>query len=114
MPIVENVPKLYSRVADIGGGPGKIAFALADEGRQVDLIDLTPDPIQLAQAEQDRRSAAGVNKPLLNSITVGNALDKPPLAEGSYGTVLLLRPLREIRARPAKHEDGAVVPHAPR
>ncbi|SPQ18441.1 17284d81-28a9-4d6e-a73b-8197293055e5 [Thermothielavioides terrestris] len=80
------------RIADIGGGPGKIAFALADEGHDVDLIDLTPELIRLAQTEQDQRRAAG-NRPLLRSIAVGNALDKSALPEGAYDAVLLLGPL---------------------
>lgn len=83
------------RIADIGGGPGRIAFALADEGHEVDLIDLTPDLIQLAQAEQHNRKIAG-DKPLLRSIAVGNALDKSPLTEGTYDAVLLLGPLYHL------------------
>ncbi|KAH6626732.1 S-adenosyl-L-methionine-dependent methyltransferase [Chaetomium sp. MPI-SDFR-AT-0129] len=83
------------RIADIGGGPGKIAFALADDGYDVDLVDLSPDLIQLAQAEQDERKSAGV-KPLLRSIAVGNALDKSGLAEGLYDAVLLLGPLYHL------------------
>lgn len=46
------------RIADVGGGPGKLAFALADEGHDVDLVDLTPALIALAEAEQKRRDAA--------------------------------------------------------
>jgi SAM-dependent methyltransferase len=91
-PTSSSKPK---RIADIGGGPGKLAFLLADEGHHVDLVDLSPDLIRLAQAEQDRRRAlhgitsptatdsgsnAGGNKTenkkpaLLRSISVGNAL----------------------------------------
>ncbi|KAK4234348.1 S-adenosyl-L-methionine-dependent methyltransferase [Achaetomium macrosporum] len=87
--------KACKRIADIGGGPGRIAFALADEGHHVDLIDLTLELIQLAEAEQETRRAAG-NKPLLRSIAVGNALDKSTLNEGSYDAVLLLGPLYHL------------------
>jgi len=86
------------RIADIGGGPGKLAFRLADEGHHVDLIDLTPELIQLAQAEQAHRESAGT-RARLASITVGNALDNPPspaLAEASYDVVLLLGPLYHL------------------
>jgi SAM-dependent methyltransferase len=60
-------PTNPKRIADIGGGPGKLAFLLADEGHHVDLVDLSPDLIQLAQAEQDRRRA--LHKPNTNTDT---------------------------------------------
>ncbi|AEO70618.1 uncharacterized protein THITE_2122252 [Thermothielavioides terrestris NRRL 8126] len=96
------------RIADIGGGPGKIAFALADEGHDVDLIDLTPELIRLAQTEQDQRRAAG-NRPLLRSIAVGNALDKSALPEGAYDAVLLLGPLYHLLE---ESERATAVSHA--
>ncbi|KAJ1324616.1 methyltransferase domain-containing protein [Microdochium nivale] len=83
------------RIADIGGGPGKLAFALADDGYKVDLIDLSRDLIRLAQDEQDRRAAAG-STALLSSIGVGNALDESGLAKNSYDAVLLLGPLYHL------------------
>ncbi|KAJ6780620.1 hypothetical protein PWT90_03504 [Aphanocladium album] len=105
------------RIADIGGGPGKLAFPLADDGHHVDLVDLTPDLVLMAQQEQqDRRAAAssktasrldsddGAEKKkekkkgrgLLQSISVGNALHKPALAADSYDGVLLLGPLYHL------------------
>ncbi|KXJ86958.1 S-adenosyl-L-methionine-dependent methyltransferase [Microdochium bolleyi] len=83
------------RIADIGGGPGKLAFALADEGHEVDLIDLSPDLIQLAQDEQDRRATVS-GKQQLTSIGVGNALDDSGLDKDSYDAVLLLGPLYHL------------------
>jgi len=83
------------RIADIGGGPGKLAFALADDGHHVDLVDLSPALIRLARAEQDRRTSVG-ETPLLASINVGNALDIPTLPEGTYDAVLLLGPLYHL------------------
>lgn len=86
------------RIADVGGGPGKLAFALADDGCHVDLVDLSPGLIELARAEQQERAAAGSSRPLLASIAVGNALDGPPAAlpQGSYDAVLLLGPLYHL------------------
>ncbi|EXK26496.1 hypothetical protein FOXG_15953 [Fusarium oxysporum f. sp. lycopersici 4287] len=66
------------RIADVGGGPGKIAFALADQGHHVDLIDLSPDLIRLAELEQNQRSASAKNPALLASISVGDALEAIP------------------------------------
>lgn len=84
-------------VADIGGGPGRIAFPLADDGYAADLVDLSPAMVRLAQKEQDARRAAPGGKPLLQSITVGNALvQSSHLPEGSYDAVLLLGPLYHL------------------
>ncbi|CAG9983579.1 unnamed protein product [Clonostachys byssicola] len=84
------------RIADVGGGPGKIAFALADQGHHVDLIDLSPDLIRLAEAEQHRRAASAESLALLGSIGVGDALGRIPLTKGSYDAVLLLGPLYHL------------------
>ncbi|CAH0042918.1 unnamed protein product [Clonostachys rhizophaga] len=84
------------RIADVGGGPGKVAFALADQGHHVDLIDISPSLIRLAEAEQDRRAASGENLALLASIGVGDALDRIPLTDASYDAVLLLGPLYHL------------------
>ncbi|KAH8177995.1 methyltransferase domain-containing protein [Sarocladium implicatum] len=84
------------RIADIGGGPGKIAFALADQGHHVDLIDLSPSLIRLAESEQEQRKANAENPPLLASIRVGDALDSVPLTNDSYDAVLLLGPLYHL------------------
>jgi SAM-dependent methyltransferase len=92
----EISPAERKRIADVGGGPGKIAFALADQGHHVDLIDLSPDLIRLAQVEQDQRGASDENQSLLASISVGDALDKIPLTNDSYDAVLLLGPLYHL------------------
>lgn len=91
------------RIADIGGGPGKLAFALADDGHHVDLVDLTPDFIAMAQQEQQERQAAADEDGrqrrgggLLQSISVGNALHKSALPAASYDGVLLLGPLYHL------------------
>ena len=82
-------------IADIGGGPGKVAFALADNGNKVDLVDISPGLIGLAQKEQDRRVAMR-NIHTLETISVGNALDDTDLKEALYDGVLLLGPLYHL------------------
>lgn len=89
------------RIADVGGGPGKLSFALADEGHHVDLVDLSPGLIQLALVEQDRRRSMGTgtagHHALLASINVGDAMDPElPLEAGTYDAVLLLGPLYHL------------------
>lgn len=83
-----------AKVADIGGGPGVLSFALADQGHTVDLRDLTPELIRLAQGTQDERKANG--KPVLQSLGVNNALEKSGLEEERYDGVLLLGPLYHL------------------
>ncbi|KAL7907564.1 S-adenosyl-L-methionine-dependent methyltransferase [Trichoderma velutinum] len=93
--ISEALPPAPQRIADVGGGPGKYAFALADQGHLVDLVDLSPGLIQIAQVEQDKRNATGKGN-LLQSLAVGNALDPTILQHGIYDAVLLLGPLYHL------------------
>lgn len=88
-----NPPK---RIADIGGGPGSIAFRLADAGHVVDLRDLAPGLIDAARSEQSKRLEKHL--PSLASLEVGSALDLGSLAlkSSSYDAVLLLGPLYHI------------------
>lgn len=83
------------KIADVGGGPGTYAFPLADDGHQVDLIDLSPGLVEIANAKQNERQAAG-SKSLLNSLGVGDALDNSILETGAYDAVLLLGPLYHL------------------
>ncbi|KAK0760477.1 hypothetical protein N5P37_006671 [Trichoderma harzianum] len=92
--IREALPQAPQRIADVGGGPGKYAFALADQRHLVDLVDLSPGLIQIAQVEQDKRNAAGQKS--LQSLAVGNALDPNILRHGIYDAVLLLGPLYHL------------------
>lgn len=100
------------RIADVGGGPGKLSFVLADEGHHVDLVDLSPGLIQLAQAEQDcrRRGSSKSGHALLASINVGDAIDPNlSLEADSYDAVLLLGPLYHLleeRERAAAVENA--------
>lgn len=94
--ISEALPPAPQRIADVGGGPGRYAFALADQGHAVDLVDLSPGLIQLAQVEQDKRKAAAGKENLLQSLSVGNALDPTILQPGIYDAVLLLGPLYHL------------------
>lgn len=93
--ISEALAPAPQRIADVGGGPGKYAFALADRGHLVDLVDLSPGLIQLAQIEQDKRKATGKGN-LLQSLSVGNVLDPNILQFGIYDAVLLLGPLYHL------------------
>ena len=70
------------RVLDVGGGDGRDALALAENGHQVTIVD--PAPAWLAQAArraQDCGLSDGVS-------TVDGSLDDLPLNTGDYDLVL--------------------------
>ena len=79
-----------SVVLDIGGGPGRYAFALAGAGHQVDLADLSPANIAFAE-EHARQTGTR-----LRSTQVLDARDLSPLADESYDLVLNLGPLYHL------------------
>lgn len=97
------------RIADIGGGPGRVAFRLADQGHHVDLRDLTPSLIEIAKKEQENRR--GSSTATLASLAIGDALDESlcGLEGGSYDAVLLLGPLYHLME---EHEQAKAVQSA--
>lgn len=100
------------RIADIGGGPGRVAFRLADQGHHVDLRDLTPGLIDIAKKEQETRSGSGSGSAAtLASLAVGDALDESlcGLEAGSYDAILLLGPMYHLME---EHERAKAVQNA--
>jgi ubiquinone/menaquinone biosynthesis C-methylase UbiE len=80
-------------VADIGGGPGRYAFWLAERGYHVHLVDAVPLHIEQARmAVRDRPGAA------LASADVGDARALQ-LPDASIDAVLLLGPLYHLPER---------------
>ncbi|MCB8969134.1 MAG: methyltransferase domain-containing protein [Ardenticatenaceae bacterium] len=83
------LPAPPAAVADIGGGPGRYAIALAEAGYQVTLLDLSRQNLVLAQ---EKVAAEGVS---LAGMICGNALHLP-LAAAQYDAVLLFGPLYHL------------------
>lgn len=77
-------------VLDVGGGPGRYAFYLAEQGHHVTLLDLARRNVAFA-----RRKALELNIDLTGYIH-GNALDLSQFKTGSFDAVLLLGPLYHL------------------
>ena len=57
--VVVSYLKPHSRVLDLGGGPGKYAIALAEEGHRIVLADTSPGQLSVARAAIDAAGAGG-------------------------------------------------------
>lgn len=86
--IKRRLPALPAVIADIGGGPGRYACWLAEQGYRVEHRDL------IALHVQQTRASAG---PLVRS-ELGDALDLD-LPDASVDAVLLLGPIYHLRRR---------------
>ena len=86
----EYLPKPPAYILDIGGGPGRYAIALTQQGYDVTLLDLSQGNLELARA---RANEANVQ---LAGHIHGNALDLSQFTDESYDSVLLLGPLYHL------------------
>ncbi len=78
------------RVLDCGGGPGRYAIALAQQGYAVTLFDLSTTELALAQ---ERAQAAGVT---FAGVEQGTALDLSRFPDESFDVALLMGPLYHL------------------
>jgi ubiquinone/menaquinone biosynthesis C-methylase UbiE len=90
--LADHLPAPPARVLDIGGGPGRYAIALTQQGYTVTLLDLAAGNLAFAR---DRAAATGVT---LDSLVQGDATVLPSLPYEPYDAVLLLGPLYHLRA----------------
>jgi S-adenosylmethionine-dependent methyltransferase len=88
--LADYMPPPPAKIADIGGGPGRYAIALAKVGYAVTLVDLSRDSLALAR---EKAEAAGV---ALEATVHANALDLSGLASSTYDAVLLFGPLYHL------------------
>ncbi len=76
--LLQVLPPVPARVADLGCGTGTLALLLAAEGYVVDGVDFSPEMIRLAR-----------EKPTVGQVTFTEAdADDPPLEPGGYDVVL--------------------------
>lgn len=78
------------RIFDIGGGPGRYSFYLAQKGHQVSLLDLSRNNIHVARGKSRE---LGI---WLEDYIKGNALDLSIHEPESYDVILLMGPLYHL------------------
>jgi ubiquinone/menaquinone biosynthesis C-methylase UbiE len=99
--IARYMPPPGARVLDIGGGPGRYALWLAEQGYRTTLADLSPDLLEIAR-EQSKE--ANIN---LEAIVEANALDLSQFDDASFDAALCMGPMYHLieaadRAQSAK------------
>ncbi len=83
------LPPPPARILDIGGGPGRYAFLLAQQGYNVTMIDLSQVNIDWAR-NQFAQASLNIDARL------GNALDLEQFADASFDAALLMGPLYHL------------------
>ena len=94
----EYLPNPPAEVLDIGGGPGRYAIALTQQGYAVTLVDLSRNSLKFAK---DKAKEAGVE---LAGYVHGNATDLTQFPPESYDVVLLMGPLYHLLTTEDRHE----------
>ena len=87
--ILRYLPRKHNIVLDVGGGPGRYSFWLADMGQSVHLVDVLPLHIR-----QARRSQRNATHPLA-SISLGDAR-RLRFEDGSTDVVLMFGPMYHL------------------
>jgi 2-polyprenyl-3-methyl-5-hydroxy-6-metoxy-1,4-benzoquinol methylase len=88
--LADYLPPPPATIADLGGGPGRYAIPLAQQGYQVTLVDLSQENLALAQ---NKAAEAGTE---LAAVVHANVLSLPDLPEFKYDAVLLMGPLYHL------------------
>ncbi len=86
----DSLPSAPARILDAGGGPGRYAIWLAQQGYSVTLLDLSRQNLALAELKS---AEAGV---ALEALVHGNALDLSAYADEHFDAVLLMGPLYHL------------------
>lgn len=80
----------FSRILDIGGGPGRYSIFLAKRGHEVSLLDLSKENIKLA------RSKAAEAHVEIKEFIHANALELSEKVSGTFDIVLCMGPLYHL------------------
>jgi S-adenosylmethionine-dependent methyltransferase len=86
----EFLPPAPAQVIDIGGGPGRYALSLAEQGYGVTLVDLAEGNLAFAR---EKARETGVR---LEEIFHANALDLSAFPAASFEAALLMGPLYHL------------------
>jgi S-adenosylmethionine-dependent methyltransferase len=88
--LAQYLPSPPAKILDCGGGPGRYAIDLAQEGYEVTLFDLSPDNLALAR---QKAAEAGVT---LAGIEQGYAQELTRFPDAGFDAVLLMGPLYHL------------------
>jgi ubiquinone/menaquinone biosynthesis C-methylase UbiE len=97
----EYLPAPPASILDVGGGPGRYAIALAQQGYHVTLVDLSSGCLRFARAKAQEAVAT------LAGYIHANALDLGAIPGGSYDSVLLLGPMYHLQAAEERRQAVA-------
>ena len=86
----DYLPSAPAKILDIGGGPGRYAIVLTQQGYEVTLLDLSQNNLTLAR---QKAASARVN---IAQMVHGNALDLSAFAPESFDAVLIFGPLYHL------------------
>ncbi len=84
------MPKPCTKVCDIGGGPGRYSFYLANKGYDVTLLDLSDECIKSAQKRIKFEKTTNL------AAFHANAMDLSLFSDNSFDCVLLMGPLYHL------------------
>ncbi len=114
---IEKYLRPGARILDVGAGTGAYSFYFAEQGYQVDALELADENVRVFREKLEQRAwqdavqtdgksdgqldAQSVKKPLPLTLRQGNAMDLSAYEDNSYDIVLLFGPLYHLH----KHED---------
>jgi len=87
--MLDRYIKPGDKVIDIGGGPGRYSFYLAEKGCDVTLFDLSPENIKFAEKYATEQG-------LSVQAICGDAREVDRLVQGQFDHVLLMGPLYHL------------------
>ena len=96
----DYLPKPPAKILDVGGGPGRYAIALTQQGYEVTLCDLSRKCLEFARAKAKEAEVE------LADYLHANATDLSQFPRESYDVVLLMGPLYHLLE--AKEREKAV------
>lgn len=88
--LADHLPPPPATILDIGGGPGRYAIALAQQGYTVTLLDLSQVQLDWARGKAVEASVE------LADYVHGNALDLGRFPAASFDAALLMGPLYHL------------------
>ena len=96
--LADYLPPPPAKILDIGGGPGRYALELAQQGYDVTLLDLSQKNLDFAQ---DKAKEMAIT---LTAFVHGDATQLPQLPYEQYDAILMFGPLYHLTAVSARNK----------